>query len=69
VVAEIVDEKPPKFKSVEKTELEERQDLWNRLQEFNPDAALEDYYNNNVWNLEKMRTDLKVYLEKERFGR
>ena len=64
-----MNEKTPKFKSVEKTELEERQDLWNRLQEFNPDATVEDYYNNNVWNLEKMRTDLKVYLEKERFGR
>jgi hypothetical protein len=28
-----------------------------------------DYYDNGKWDLEKMRSDLKVLLEKERFGR
>ena len=28
-----------------------------------------DYYDNDEWDLEKMRSDLKILLEKERFGR
>jgi hypothetical protein len=30
---------------------------------------MKDYYDENEWNVEKMRSDLKALLEKERFGR
>ena len=39
------------------------------MQKFNPEANAMDYYDNDEWDLEKMRSDLKVLLEKERFGR
>ena len=52
-----------------RTELEERQNLWNEIQKFNPKARMKDYYDENEWNVEKMRSDLKALLEKERFGR
>ena len=52
-----------------RTELEERQNLWNGIQKFNPKARVKDYYDENEWNVEKMRSELKVLLEKERFGR
>ena len=44
-------------------------DLWNKIQEFDTEASTKDYYDNGKWNLEKMRSDLKVLLERERFGR
>ena len=52
-----------------RTELEERQNLWDGIQKFNPKARVKDYYDEKEWNVEKMRSDLKVLLEKERFGR
>ena len=52
-----------------RTELEERQNLWDGIQKFNPKAREKDYYDKNEWNVEKMRSELKVLLEKERFGR
>ena len=69
VVAEIITKESPEFKTGGKTSLEERQDLWNKIQKFNPEASPMDYYDNGKWDLEKMRSDLKVLLEKERFGR
>ena len=42
-----------------RTELEERQNLWNEIQKFNPKARVKDYYYENEWNVEKMRSDLK----------
>ena len=64
VVAEVITEKP-----ILRTELEERQHLLNKIQEFKPNVKLADYYNNGKYNLEKMSSDLKYFLEKERFGR
>ena len=69
MVAEIITRESPEFKTVGKTDLEERQDLWNKIQKFNPEASAMDYYDNDEWDLEKMRSDLKILLEKERFGR
>ena len=69
VVAEIITRESPEFKTVGKTDLEERQDLWNKIQKFDTEASAMDYYDNGEWDLEKMRSDLKVLLEKERFGR
>ena len=69
VVAEIITRESPEFKTVGKTDLEERQDLWTKIQKFNPEASAMDYYDNDEWDLEKMRSDLKILLEKERFGR
>ena len=69
VVAEIITRESPEFKTVGKTDLEERQDLWNKIQKFNAEASVMDYYDNDEWNVEKMRSELKVLLEKERFGR
>ena len=64
VVADVITEEP-----ILRTELEERQHLLNKIQEFNPNVKLADYYSNGKYNLEKMNTDLKYLLEKERFGR
>ena len=69
VVAEIITRESPEFKTIGKTDLEERQDLWNKIQKFNAEASVMDYYDNDEWNVEKMRSELKVLLEKERFGR
>ena len=69
VVAEIITRESPEFKTVGKTDIEERRNLWNKIQEFDTEASAMDYYDNNEWNVEKMRSDLKVLLEKERFGR
>ena len=69
MVAEIITRESPEFKTVGKTDIEERQNLWNKIQEFDTEASAMDYYDNNEWDLEKMRSDLKVLLEKERFGR
>ena len=69
VVAEIITRESPEFKTAGKTDLEERQDLWNKIQKFNAEASVMDYYDNDEWNVEKMRSELKVLLEKERFGR
>ena len=69
VVAEIITRESPEFKTVGKTDIEERRNLWNKIQEFDTEASAMDYYDNNEWDLEKMRSDLKVLLEKERFGR
>ena len=69
VVAEIITRESPEFKTGGKTDLEERQDLWNKIQKFNAEASVMDYYDNDEWNVEKMRSELKVLLEKERFGR
>ena len=69
MVAEIITRESPEFKTVGKTNLEGRQDLWNKIQKFNPEASAMDYYDNGEWDLEKMRSDLKVLLEKEKFGR
>ena len=69
MVAEIITRESPEFKTVGKTNIEERRNLWNKIQEFDTEASAMDYYDNNEWDLEKMRSDLKVLLEKERFGR
>ena len=69
VVAEIISEETAESEPVGKTNLEERQDLWNKIQKFDPEASAMDYYDNGEWDLEKMRSDLKVLLEKERFGK
>ena len=69
VVAKTIIKESPEFKTGGKTNLEERQDLWNKIQKFNPEASPMDYYYNGKWDLEKMRSDLKVLLEKKRFGR
>ena len=69
VVAEIISEETAESEPVGKTNLEERQDLWNKIQKFGPEASAMDYYDNGEWDLEKMRSDLKVLLEKKRFGR
>jgi len=66
-MAEVITEEV--VKPTGRTELEERQNLWNEIQKFNPKARMKDYYDKNEWNIEKMRSDLKVLLEKERFGR
>ena len=67
MVAEVITEEV--IEPTGRTELEERQNLWNEIQKFNPKARMKDYYDENEWNVEKMRSDLKVLLEKERFGR
>jgi|TARA_Y100000294_G_scaffold51084_1_gene48107 hypothetical protein len=67
VVAEVITEEV--VEPTGRTELEERQNLWNEIQKFNPKARMKDYYDENEWNVEKMRSDLKALLEKERFGR
>ena len=69
MVAEVISEETAKSEPVSKTDLEERQDLWNKIQKFDPEASAMDYYDNGGWDLEKMRSDLKVLLEKEKFGR
>ena len=69
MVAEIITRESPEFKTVGKTDIEERRNLWNKIQEFDTEASAMDYYDNSEWDLEKMRSDLKVLLEKERFGR
>ena len=69
MVAEIITRESPEFKTVGKTDIEERRNLWNKIQEFDTEASAMDYYDNNEWDLEKMRSDLKVLLEKDRFGR
>jgi len=68
-VAEVISEETAESEPVGKTDLEERQDLWNKIQKFDTEAKAIDYYDNGEWDLEKMRSDLKVLLEKERFGR
>ena len=68
-MAEVISEETAESEPVGKTNLEERQDLWNKIQKFDPTASTMDYYDNDKWDLEKMRSDLKVLLEKERFGR
>ena len=67
-MAEVISE-TAESESVGKTNLEERQDLWNKIQKFDTEASAMDYYDNGEWDLEKMRSDLKVLLEKDRFGR
>ena len=67
MVAEVITEEV--IEPTGRTELEERQNLWNEIQKFDPKARVKDYYYKNEWNVEKMRSDLKVLLEKERFGR
>ena len=67
MVAEVITKEV--VESTGRTELEERQNLWNEIQKFNPKARMKDYYDENEWNVEKMRSDLKALLEKERFGR
>ena len=67
MVAEVISEET--VESTGRTELEERQKLWDGIQKFNPKARVKDYYDEKEWNVEKMRSDLKVLLEKERFGR
>jgi hypothetical protein len=69
VVAEAISEEKTESEPVGKTNLEERQDLWNKIQKFDPEASAMDYYDNGGWDLEKMSSDLKVLLEKERFGK
>ena len=69
MVAEVISKETAESEPVGKTDLEERQDLWNKIQRFDPEASAMDYYDNSEWDLEKMRSDLKVLLEKERFGR
>ena len=69
MVADVISEETVESEPFGKTNLEERQDLWDKIQKFNPGASVMDYYDNSVWDLEKMRSDLKVLLEKERFGR
>ena len=68
-MAEVISEETAESEPVGKTNLEERQDLWNKIQKVAPTASTMDYYDNDKWDLEKMRSDLKVLLEKERFGR
>ena len=69
MVAEVISEETAESEPVGKTDLEERQYLWNKIQKFDPEASAMDYYDNSKWDLEKMRSDLKVLLEKEKFGR
>ena len=69
MVAEVISEETAESEPVGKTVLEERQDLWNKIQKFDPEASAMDYYDNSEWDLEKMRSDLKVLLEKAKFGR
>ena len=68
-MAEVISEETAESEPMGKTDLEERQDLWNKIQEFDPEASAMHYYDNGEWDLEKMRSDLIVLLEKERFGR
>ena len=68
-MAEAISEEKAESEPVGKTNLEERQDLSNKIQKFDPEASAMDYYDNGGWDLEKMRSDLKVLLEKERFGK
>ena len=68
-MAEVISEETAESEPVGKTDLEERQHLWNKIQKFDPEASAMDYYDNSEWDLEKMRSDLKVLLEKEKFGR
>ncbi len=68
-MAEVISEETAESEPVDKTNLEERQDLWNKIQKFDTEASAMDYYDNSEWDLEKMRSDLKVLLEKDRFGR
>ncbi len=68
-MAEVISEETAESEPVGKTNLEERQDLWNKIQKFDTEAGAMDYYDNSEWDLEKMRSDLKVLLEKDRFGR
>ena len=68
-MAEVISEETKESEPVGKTNLEERQDLWNKIQKFDTEASAMDYYDNGEWDLEKMRLDLKVLLEKDRFGR
>ncbi len=68
-MAEVISEETAESEPVGKTNLEERQDLWNKIQKFDTEAIAMDYYDNSEWDLEKMRSDLKVLLEKDRFGR
>ena len=69
MVAEVISEETAESEPVGKTDLEERQNLWNKIQKFDPEASAMDYYDNSEWDLEKMRSDLTVLLEKEKFGR
>jgi hypothetical protein len=68
-MAEAISEEKAGSEPVGKTNLDERQDLWNKIQKFDPETSAMDYYDNGEWDLEKMRSDLKVLLEKERFER
>ena len=68
-MAEVISEETAESEPVGKTNLEERQDLLNKIQKFDTEASAMDYYDNGEWDLEKMRSDLKVLLEKDRFGR
>ena len=68
-MAEAISEEKAESEPVGKTNLEERQDLWNKIRKFDPETSAMDYYDNDGWDLEKMRSDLKVLLEKERFGK
>ena len=67
-MAEVISEETAESEPVGKTDLEERQNLWNKIQKFDPEASAMDYYDSE-WDLEKMRSDLKILLEKENFGR
>ena len=67
-MAKIISEETAESEPVGKTDLEERQDLWNKIQKFDHEASAMDYYDSE-WDLEKMRSDLKILLEKEKFGR
>ena len=68
-MADIISEETAESEPVGKTNLEERQDLLNKIQKFDPEASAMDYYDNGEWDLEKRRSDLKVLLKKKRFGR
>ena len=68
-MAEVISEETAESEPVGKTNLEERQDLWNKIQKLDTEASAMDYYDNSEWDLEKMRSDLKVLVEKDRFGR
>ena len=56
-MAEVISEETAESEPVGKTNLEERQDLWNKIQKFDTKASAMDYYDNGEWDLEKMRSD------------
>ena len=52
-MADIISEETAESEPVGKTNLEERQDLWNKIQKFDPEASAMDYYDNGEWDLER----------------